>query len=749
MPIEPVATLPADYPSPQADQSAKPGESMRPSELAQAEQLRVFKAWFAGDERHSRQWRDEAKADFDFVCPDGQWSEDDKRVLRDQNRTPIEFNRILTVIRSIAGMEINGRHEIAFLPRTLDDAAVNETLTGASKWMSDECDGEDEESEAFEKAVVCGMGWTEHRMDYLEDRKGKYIEESTDPLEMFWDRTARKKNLVDARRIWHVRVMPLSDAQSMFPGFDRNQLDAKWARGNAPEYPQKTLEEKRVRDENSSGPLADQDEVTLVRLQWWEREPCWCVADPANNKMLEVSDDVYEKLQKRHAEVQSLLMQANPMHRPQALQAVKGVRKVFKQAFIGAEVLECTDGPLPDRFSFTCITGQLHHNKRKWFGLVRMLRDPQMWANKLYSQVLHILNSTAKGGILAETDAFEDQRQAEATLARPDAITWTKKGAIKDGKIMPKPGQGEASAYVELLAMAINATRDVSGINLELLGQKDINQPGILEAMRKQAGMTVLATMFDALRRMRKLTGRIRLYFIQNFLSDGRLIRVVGKDGAKTIPLLRDKTLGEYDVVVDDTPTSPNQKQANWAIIASLLPAFKDQLMARPEIFLKILDYSPLPVQMVEAIKEMIQQQPPPDPMTEQLKQATLAGAVAKASKDQAQAELFLKQASSTEATAMYDMAMAQNLLLKHNGDMVKAAQEWQKQRQAADQAPLDAAHKVAQIGTEQAKADQIRAQTDKTHADRVRAHVGSLIDALSPIPHHQDAFPAPMAPAQ
>ncbi len=634
------------------DTIAPSDETVRPSELDRQAMLRVLKSWFRDDAAHSAAWRSDAREDFDFIAGK-QWTEEEKSILAAQLRPIITFNRAITIIKAVAGTEINGRHEIRFVPRNNQDSQVNEVLSGASKWMGDGCDAEDEESEAFQHSLICGMGWTESRLDYEKDPQGTYVEECVNPLEMYWDRSARKKNLADARRIWRVRKMSLSDAKAMFPGFDREDLDAGWSVGMDPDEPAKTLEEKRRREENLGDLHDERHEVTIVQCQWWEREPYYLVADPTTGRQVSLGIDEYEALQGRAEELDV------------ALSAVKLVRRVYRQAFIGTELLEAGPAPCRDQFSFCCITGEPDFNAAIWFGLARVMRDPQKWANKWLSQTLHILNTTAKGGILAETDAFEDQRQAEDTYARPDAITWMKRGALsgQGQKIMPKPGATLPAGYIQLTEFAVSSIRDVTGINLELIGLRDANQPGILEAQRKQAAMTILATMFDSLRRFRKLVGRIRLYFIQNFLADGRLIRVVGRDGVQVIPLIRDRTLGEYDVIVDDAPTSPNQKEANWAIISQLLPAFKDQLMQNPEVLAEVLDNSPLPSRLVETIKAVIARPPPqqqaqPDPR----QQLAIAAAVARINRDQAAAEKDLATAGKQQSAAAYDVAMAEKL---------------------------------------------------------------------------------------
>jgi len=118
---------------------------------------------------------------------------------------------------------------------------------------------------------------------------------------------------------------------------------------------------------------------------------------------------------------------------------------------------------------------------------------------------------------------------------------------------------------------------------------------------------------FDALRRYRKEQGRVLAYFIQEYISDGRLIRILGNNGQEQyIPLLRDHMTLENDVVVDDAPTSPNMKERVFGILAQLIPQLMQEGFPVPP---EVLDYLPLPEGLVKKWKENVQQrQSQPNP---------------------------------------------------------------------------------------------------------------------------------------
>lgn len=582
-------------------------ENMDPAGLDREALFRKLRGWYRADREASSKWRSEAREDFDFVAGH-QWSASDEAILREQGRAPVTFNRVLPVIKAVAGSEVNSRQDIQYLPREVGDGAVNEVLTASSRYLADAADAEDEESDAFVDCAICGMGWVEMRLDYEVDPDGAYCEDRVNPLEMFWDASATKRNIADARRIWRAKSMDRAEAEGLFPDVHPSELDAAWAEDRDGEtYRQIMAGESRL-DRPAAADEGTQ-RVTIVECQWWERARVAVVIDPTTGEPIEMEPGKAKALQSRSTALGG------------RLQVFHQTKRRFRRAFLGASVLE--DGPAPagDRFSYACMTGDRDQKHNSWFGIVRPMRDPQRYANKFFSQTLDMLNRQAKGGMLMEKRAVPDQAQFEASYAKPGAISWVEDGALTGGMMKEKPLPQLPAGHWQMLEFAIGSIRDSSGVNLELLGQRQAEQAGVLEYQRKQAAMTILATLFDALRRARKHIGRVRLYFIQTYLSDGRLIRVLGDAGSKVVPLLRDNTIGDYDVVIDEAPSSPNQQQLVWQTFTSVLPIIGD--MITPQVLLEILPYSPFPASFVAKMRELLAQ--PNDPSPEQQEQAEMA----------------------------------------------------------------------------------------------------------------------------
>jgi crotonobetainyl-CoA:carnitine CoA-transferase CaiB-like acyl-CoA transferase len=153
--------------------------------------------------------------------------------------------------------------------------------------------------------------------------------------------------------------------------------------------------------------------------------------------------------------------------------------------------------------------------------------------------------------------------------------------------------------------------------------------------------MTILATMFDSMRGFRKQVGRVRLYYIQEYLADGRIIRMSNGDQAQYVPLLKDKVAGRYDVIVEDAPTSPNQREQTWATLQPMMKAFEKAMT--PAMAVELMSFSPLPTWVVSKIRELASQ---PNPLHQQQQQQAIEAQDAKTQLMQAKAELARVQAT-------------------------------------------------------------------------------------------------------
>jgi hypothetical protein len=615
-----------------------------------------FRQWYLPDRDKARMWRERAKICFDFVAG-RQFTDDEMKVLEKRRRPAVVFNRIGPIVDAITGYEIGNRREVRYIPREMGDVKPNELLTGAGQWFRDEGYGDYADSAMFACTVVGGMGWTETRLDFSNGPKPEPIIEELDPFEMAWDRDARQRNIRDARRVWRTRRIPTPEAKTMFPGFDKNELHAGWSEVNS---------EADLHRTNGSSDESDEGYVTIVQCQWIERETYWLAEDPMTGEEAEFTPEEYAQANKRLKAMLGMEMQG-----------AKFKRKVRKQAFFGEVVLSYGPAPCNDEFSLQCTTGKFDRNAGVWYGAVEAMLDPQRWANKWLAQMMHIMNSNAKGGIMAESGAFKNPRTAQQEWSQPDSVTMMEDGAISGNKVKEKPQAQFPIGFQQLTEFAISSIRDVSGVSLELLGQSDRQQAASLEYQRRQSGMTILQPLFDGLKLYRELQGRVVLYYLQNDIPEGTLVRITGKENEQYVPLMKEANK-DYDIIVDDAPNAPNQKEQIWGIVQGMMPLVGKVIP--PEYILKALKYSPLPTSVVAELEEMAKA---PNPEAQERAAMAAKAAAAEIDKTNSEAALNAAKAQAEGQKGQTEQIKAEAAQAEAQMDMAVSRQEFQQSMQS------------------------------------------------------------------
>jgi len=628
-----------------------------------------------------RDWLTEAQRCYDFVAGH-QWTDEELQALKDQLRPSVVFNLVEPVINVVAGLEVTNRQEVKYLPRTLDDAGPNEVLTGAAEWTRDECDAEDEESEAFLDMATCGEGWTDTRLDYEYDPDGGILTDRVDAMEMLPDPNSKKKNYKDAEFLVREKMVLVSWLEDTWPE-KADEIDVAAT----------TTEDSQAEGETHLNVVGDQyrspgtkaygttggkrREMKLTEYQYKKRVPYYRIQDPTTGEMAEFTVEQHDQLQQR---AQALL--------GTRLKSIRQTKCVYHRAFaVGDVLLENRECPDPGSFTYKAMTAKRDKKKKCWYGLVRGMIDPQQWTNKFVSQSMHILNSNAKGGVVYEEGAVGDAKEFEQSWAHPSKPTKVAAGALTGGRIQPKQPPAFPPQLDKLLEFSVGNIYRTSGVSPEMLGAVDREQAAVLEYQRKQAGVTILATLFDALRKYRKEQGRTLLYLIQTYLSDGRLVRIVGEAGMKYVPLTKQDGTAKYDVIIDESPSSPNQKEKTWSIIQGLLPLWIKTGQSIPQEF---YDYLPLPQSLIDKMKQ-------PDPQKQQEaqqakemaireKQAEIGKTEAEAKKAEAEALAKITDAGLKKAEIQGQDQQAQNKLVS---DTIRVQREadlkaWQAQQDAA-----------------------------------------------------------------
>src|SRR3972149_3760763 len=215
----------------------------------------------------------------------------------------------------------------------------------------------------------------------------------------------------------------------------------------------------------------------------------------------------------------------------------------------------------------------------KVMGAVRSLKDPQREKNKRWSQMLHMINTMAKGGWkIPKRSISQDQLNTWSTEAGKPGFWFEYNPMVGEPKEID--GQQLPSSFVDLMHIAEDEIRKTSGAIQEMLGlARTGDQSGKAISILQQSGATILAPLFDSLVRSQKLLGTQMIRMIQQFYPPEKLIDILGINGITQLQLtpdsagafINDAMSARYNAVVDVTPLLGSDRERQFNQVISLV----------------------------------------------------------------------------------------------------------------------------------------------------------------------------------
>lgn len=586
------------------------------ADTPQKQPITKFREWFDADYKSSEAWRLEAKKDFGFTEGYGQIPPDQAaKIIKEQNRYPLIFNNILPTVNVISGQERASRLGIVLKPRGIEDDTLTMIGNGALRYAEEQSDQIFEVSDAFTDMTICGRGWVEMGMDFenIDEPLGELMPRRRHPLCMFWDASADEYSLQDAERIARASWVQEDALRLYFPKAMTDIQDGEWTGRDAAMLGDTKYQEQWV----------DKDRKRIRVLQVWYKVPRRAFLLIIHADQTVHRFDTEEAANgARNAIVQAYSAAATQS--PEMTIVSRVVKDVRVADVVYWKIL--ADRPSPyrhNRFPFVPMTAfQLDE---VLMGVVRNLRDPQIEKNARWRQMLHIVNTMAKGNMRVpkgSLDNFEDFKKNHGKAG----YAYEYNASI--GAPEPEPSPPFPTSLIELAALSEDEIRKISGAVQELLGiSRAPDQSGKAINALKAGGVTVIAPLFDSLVRSLRLIGRQDIDLIQQYYPAEKLASIVGDEVAKRIkaesmqsiaaggmaidPLMRfSQALNtRYDSIVDTAPILGSERERQLQNLTAVYEATAKSGMIHmlPFLLRSIYEVSDFPnkQQAIQALSQM------------------------------------------------------------------------------------------------------------------------------------------------
>ena len=495
-----------------------------------------------------------------------QWDPADKATLAAVKRPALTINKIKSTVENVLGEQINNRAEISFRPRSGSSPETAEALSKVFKQISDNNRLDWLRSDMFADGIITSRGYLDIRLDKTDNMQGEVRITRPNP-----------KNII---------IDP--DADEYDPDTWADIFTTKWVTADdvAILYNEEDAEHLRHRDQ-SFFPYG-YDSIQAFRDRFGDRfNPMYSGGTDHTNVMrnLRLIERQYRMLDRQ----KHFVSQDGDM-RPIPKDFDRNRIALFVEKFgfqVSTELVRrirwtviCDSVVLHDDWSpykhFTVVPYFPHLRHGHTLGLVENLLDPQEVLNKVTSQELHVINTTANSGYKVKAGALANMtvEELEQKGAQTGIVIEVNGDPDKDvQKIAPNqvPQGLDRMSY-----KAEENIKTISGISDSMQGMDRADVAAKAIQTKRQAGSTNLVKPMDNLTRTDSIIARNVLDLIQEFYTEERLITItknsmtgetedvavnqVGPEGQ----IVNDLTLGEYSVVVSSVPMRETMEDSQF-----------------------------------------------------------------------------------------------------------------------------------------------------------------------------------------
>ena len=502
-----------------------------------------------------------------------QWDAADLSSLDDQGRPALTINTILPTINTVLGEQTTRRADVTFKPRGRGKQDIADTLTKLFLQISDNNKLEWVESQVFSDGLIQDRGWFDVRVDFDDHIQGEVRVTSKDPLDILIDPDAKDYDPRTWNEIFETRWMSLDEIEETYGQKKADRLRITVEQGSVLGTDSIEFEEVRYGDtysgvEYQQGNTTNPEEnralrsVRVVERQYYRLKECMFYVDSVTGDMREIPYNWTKKKREAFADEFGLEI------------LTKLVRKVRWTVTADLTVLHDDWSPYDH---FTLVPYFPFWRRGRPFGMVRNLISPQEQLNKISSQELHIVNTTANSGWIVEAGSLSgmDADDLEEHGAETGLVLEFNRGFNPPAKIPPNQIPTGLDRISQKAAINI---KQISGISDAMLGTDSPEVSGVAIQAKQNRGAMMVQVPLDNLSKTRQYLAEKILNLVQAYYTEERIVQIVDEsDPMKASEpmvvnqmtpegeIINDLTLGEYDVVVSTSPARDNFDEMQFA----------------------------------------------------------------------------------------------------------------------------------------------------------------------------------------